>query len=118
MRPTARPRRRSSPTCTRSRNGDGFFNTGPSNTILANVTLPRVRASAFAINIFVIHTLGDAVSPPIIGYLKDIHSWELGFVLMAVVILLGGVLWLMGARYLARDTAVVEQDVTDVVEQT
>jgi MFS transporter, Spinster family, sphingosine-1-phosphate transporter len=94
-----------------------FFNTGPSNTILANVTLPRVRASAFAINIFVIHTLGDAVSPPIIGYLKDIHSWELGFVLMAMVILLGGVLWLMGARFLARDTAVVEQTMTELEAQ-
>ncbi len=36
-----------------------FFNTGPSNTALANVSLPAVRAMAFAANIFVIHALGD-----------------------------------------------------------
>jgi predicted MFS family arabinose efflux permease len=85
-----------------------FFNTGPSNTILANVTLPRVRASAFALNIFIIHTLGDAISPPIIGYLKDHYSFEAGFYLMAAVLLLGGILWLMGSRHLAADTAAVE----------
>src|SRR5437667_1224850 len=30
-----------------------FFNTGPTNTILANVTHPSLRAGAFALNIFV-----------------------------------------------------------------
>src|SRR5262249_37657846 len=44
-----------------------FFNTGPTNTILANVTHPAIRASAFALNILIIHALGDAVSPAIIG---------------------------------------------------
>src|SRR5207248_4299324 len=28
-----------------------FFNTGPTNTVLANVTHPSVRATAFALNI-------------------------------------------------------------------
>jgi len=37
-----------------------FFNTGPVNTILANVTHPSLRAAGFALNIFVIHALGDA----------------------------------------------------------
>src|SRR5207253_9166930 len=32
-----------------------FLNTGRSNTALANVSLPAVRATAFAVNIFVIH---------------------------------------------------------------
>ncbi|MDB5297987.1 MAG: transporter, partial [Phycisphaerales bacterium] len=44
-----------------------FFNTGPSNTALANVTHPSIRATAFAANIFVIHALGDAISPWVIG---------------------------------------------------
>src|SRR5262249_13231373 len=38
-----------------------FFNTGPTNTILANVTHPSIRASAFAINIFIIHLFGDVI---------------------------------------------------------
>ena len=44
-----------------------FFNTGPTNTILANVTHPLLRAPGFALNILVIHLLGDAVSPPIMA---------------------------------------------------
>ena len=34
-----------------------FFNTGPTNTVLANVTPPALCASAFALNIFIIHCL-------------------------------------------------------------
>ena len=44
-----------------------FFNTGPANAILANVVHPSMRATAFALNIFIIHVLGDALSPPLIG---------------------------------------------------
>src|SRR5262249_23140594 len=44
-----------------------FFNTGPTNTILANVTHPAVRSTAFAVNILIIHTFGDAISPVVMG---------------------------------------------------
>jgi MFS family permease len=83
-----------------------FFNTGPTNTILANVTHPAIRASAFAINIFVIHLLGDVISPPILGLLigKE-NRYELGFLVVGALVLLGGVLWLWGTRHLERDTA-------------
>jgi MFS family permease len=82
-----------------------FFNTGPSNTILANVTPPSVRASAFAVNILVIHALGDAISPPVIGWIADHYSMNLGFLFVGLMFLVGGVIWLLGARYLAADTA-------------
>lgn len=82
-----------------------FFNTGPSNTALANVTHPSVRATAFAVNIFVIHALGDAISPAIIGLVADRSNLQTGFLLVSVTILVGGLLWLWAARYLAADTA-------------
>lgn len=85
-----------------------FFNTGPSNTIIANVTMPRVRASAFALNIFIIHALGDAISPPIIGAIADRWNLEVGFMVVSAMMALGGLLWLWGAKYLAEDTAMVE----------
>jgi MFS family permease len=81
-----------------------FFNTGPTNTILANVTHPSVRASAFAINIFVIHALGDAISPTVIGFIAGFSSMDVGFVFVSLAVLVGGLFWLWGARYLARDT--------------
>jgi MFS family permease len=82
-----------------------FFNTGPTNTILANVTHPAVRASAFAINILVIHALGDVISPPILGVISGIWDMDTGFIVVSVMMLIGGLLWLWGARYLERDTA-------------
>ena len=82
-----------------------FFNTGPSNTILANVTHPSMRATGFALNILVIHTLGDAISPPVVGAIADRWSLTAGFVVVSAFMLLGGLLWLWGARYLERDTA-------------
>ena len=49
-----------------------FLNTGPLNTVIVNVTAPLLRARAFAVNIFIIHALGDAISPAMIGWLSDL----------------------------------------------
>jgi MFS family permease len=87
-----------------------FFNTGPSNTILANVTPPSVRATAFAVNILVIHALGDAISPPVIGWIADHYNMNTGFLFVGVMLLVGGVIWLWGARYLQRDTQLAEAE--------
>jgi MFS family permease len=82
-----------------------FFNTGPTNTILANVTHPSIRASGFALNILVIHLFGDATSPAIIGALSDLtHGLATGFIVVSLLMLVGGVLWIWGGRYLEEDT--------------
>ncbi|HSI37208.1 MAG TPA: MFS transporter [Tepidisphaeraceae bacterium] len=82
-----------------------FLNTGPSNTILANVTSPANRAQAFAVNIFVIHALGDAISPPILGQLVGKYSWNAALYLVVAVMVVASALWLWGAVYLKRDEA-------------
>ncbi len=86
-----------------------FFNTGPANTALANVTSPAMRATAFAINIFLIHAFGDALSPPLIGWVKTHTNWDTAFALVSLMMLLASALWFIAARYLGRDTAAVEQ---------
>lgn len=96
-----------------------FFNTGPSNTIIANVTHPSIRASAYAVNILVIHLLGDALSPTLIGAVLDATkstdlprgNATLAFSLVGVAFFVGGLLWLLGARHLDRDTKAVLQRV-------
>lgn len=81
-----------------------FFNTGPANTILANVTRSEIRATAFAVNILVIHMLGDVISPPLIGLTADVSSLHTAFLITSLMILVGGGLWVLGARYLDADT--------------
>ncbi len=83
-----------------------FFNTGPSNTILANVSHPSIRASAFALNILVIHALGDVISPLVIGAITDASGddMNLAFLVVSGMIFVGGLLWLWGTKYLEHDT--------------
>jgi MFS family permease len=64
-----------------------FLNTGPLNTVIVNVTCHDMRAMAFAANIFVIHALGDAISPTFIGFLSD--RWGLGNALLSTVVAIG-----------------------------
>jgi MFS transporter, Spinster family, sphingosine-1-phosphate transporter len=81
-----------------------FFNTGPTNTILANVVHPSMRASGFALNILIIHALGDAISPPLIGFISGKDRLDLGFMVVSLSMLLGGVFWLLGVKHLQGDT--------------
>lgn len=81
-----------------------FFNTGPTNTILANVTRPDIRAAAFAVNILIIHILGDVPSPPLMGWIADRYDHNASFIMVSVLVLVGGIMWLCGAKHLERDT--------------
>src|SRR5436190_799404 len=84
------------------------LNTGPSNTALANVSLPAVRATAFAGNIFVIHALGDVQAFWLLGYIGGHSNMRVAFLFLTGIILLPGVAWLIGVKYLPADTAAVE----------
>jgi MFS family permease len=81
-----------------------FFNTGPTNTVLANVTHPAVRSTAFALNIFIIHAFGDAVSPVVLGAINDHAGWDTTILVASTLILVSGLFWLWGAKYLQHDT--------------
>lgn len=49
-----------------------FLPMGPIAAALVALTRPQVRSMAFAVNIFIIHALGDAVSPMLIGRASDL----------------------------------------------
>src|SRR5438046_7895982 len=85
-----------------------FLNTGPSNTALANVSLPAVRATAFAVNILVIHALGDVQAFWLLGYIGGHTNMHVAFLFVSGVIFLSGLVWLMGVKYLTGDTAAVD----------
>ena len=82
-----------------------FFNTGPTNTILANVARTPLRAIGFAVNIFVIHALGDVISPVIVGLINDIYGdMYISFVVVGAMFLAASAFWFAGSFYLSRDT--------------
>jgi len=82
-----------------------FMNIGPANTAIANVTPTSMRATAFALNILLIHLFGDVPSPPIIGWIKDHSSWSLSFFAVSFAMLVAGLIWIFSMKALARDTA-------------
>lgn len=91
-----------------------FFNTGPSNTALANVAMPSVRATAFALNILVIHALGDAAAFPTIGFVAGHTNMNAAFLVVSAMMLIAGIVWLSAMKFLGHDTAIVENAVTEI----
>lgn len=64
-----------------------FLNMGPLNAAIVSVVPAGGRSMAFAANILVIHALGDAVSPTLIGAASD--RWGLRPALMGACLFLG-----------------------------
>jgi MFS family permease len=86
-----------------------FLNTGPSNTALANVSMPAVRATAFAVNILIIHCLGDVQANWMLGYIGGHTNIRVAFVFVSGIIFASGIAWLLGVKYLSADTERVER---------
>jgi len=102
------------------------FNFGPSNTILVNVTRPRLRAAAIAANLLLIHWLGDIPSIVLAGGVsrwtqegglaagpKEGLFW--GLMLMVPALALSGLFFCLGARYLRSDQEAVLREVRSQV---
>jgi MFS family permease len=86
-----------------------FVNTGPTNAILANVVHPVMRPAGFAVNILVMHVLGDVISPPIIGAVAGYWNMSVGFTVVSAFLAGGGLIWLWGGRHLQHDTEIAPQ---------
>ncbi len=72
--------------------------------LIHQVTRPRLRATAMAVYLLVVHILGNATAPAVIGWLSD-WSGNLrpGIVVAPLMALAGGVVALWGARFVGRD---------------
>ena len=85
-----------------------FLNTGPLNTVIINVSNPAVRAMAFAVNIFFIHALGDAVSPSILGWLSDQWGLRNALLITPGAMVLAGLFCFICGRFVVQDMAQAE----------
>lgn len=82
-----------------------FLNTGPLNAAIANVLPATLRARGFAVTTMVMHLLGDALSPWLIGVASDRVGLTAPTVATGVVLALSGVILLAGRGALERDVA-------------
>ena len=74
-----------------------FASTGPVNSAIVNQVPAHIRASAVALSIFGIHTLGDVPSPFLVGVIADARSLALGVLILPAAALAGGAIWCYAA---------------------
>ena len=75
-----------------------FLSTGPLNAAIVNAVPATVRATAIAVELFLIHALGDTPSPRLIGMVSDRTTLSTGLGLTLVSMLIATVLLFVGAR--------------------
>jgi MFS transporter, Spinster family, sphingosine-1-phosphate transporter len=76
-----------------------LLNTAPLNAAIINSVGAHIRATAIAVNLFVIHFLGDALSPWIIGKVSDRSSLEAGFISTVVATALSSAILFYGMKF-------------------
>lgn len=76
-----------------------LLNTAPLNAAILNSVGAHIRATAIAVNLFVIHFLGDALSPWLIGKVSDRSSLESGFVSTVIATALSSAILFYGMRF-------------------
>jgi MFS family permease len=76
-----------------------FLGTGPVNAATLNAVRPEIRATAMAGQLLIIHALGDAISPGIIGAVSDRSTLNLGLGSTLITMLLASVIFFLGSRY-------------------
>jgi MFS family permease len=80
-----------------------LIGTGPTNAALVNSVSASIRSTALAVNVFVIHLLGDAFSPALIGKLSDkTGSLQIAFWVAFAAAAISGLILLYGARFAPR----------------
>ena len=87
-----------------------LLNTAPLNAALVNSVSARIRATAVAANIFVIHILGDAISPTLMGYISDKTNLRTAFLAVTVAVAISAVVLFLGIRVSPELTGVNSRD--------
>ncbi len=76
-----------------------LLNTSPLNAAVINSVGAHIRATALAVNIFMIHILGDVPSPTLMGVVADKRSLQAAFVLPVVAMILSSAILFFGMKF-------------------
>ncbi len=76
-----------------------LLNTAPLNAAVINSVGAHIRATALAVNIFIIHLLGDVPSPAMMGWVADRRSLQAAFVLPVIAMGVSSAILFYGMRF-------------------
>jgi MFS family permease len=76
-----------------------LLNTAPLNAAVINSVGAHIRATALAVNIFIIHLLGDVPSPTMMGWVADRRSLEAAFVLPVIAMGISSAILFYGMKF-------------------
>jgi predicted MFS family arabinose efflux permease len=80
-----------------------FAHSGPYHAAIVEVNAVDLRSMAFALNIFIIHAFGDAVSPALIGMVSDASGLSFAILLSVLFLFFGGVTSILAGYYYKKD---------------
>jgi len=76
-----------------------LLNTAPLNAAVINSVGAHIRATALAVNIFIIHILGDVPSPTMMGWVADKRSLQAAFVLPIIAMGVSSAILFYGMKF-------------------
>jgi len=76
-----------------------LLNTAPLNAAVINSVGAHIRATALAVNIFIIHILGDVPSPTMMGWVADRRSMQTAFILPVVAMVISSAILFYGMKF-------------------
>ena len=76
-----------------------LLNTSPLNAAVMNSVSASIRATTIAVNIFIIHLLGDVPSPTMMGYVADHRSLQSAFILPVIAMVVSSAILFYGMKF-------------------
>ena len=76
-----------------------LLNTAPLNAAVINSVGANIRVTALAVNIFVIHILGDIPSPTMMGWVADKRSLQAAFILPVIAMGISSAILFYGMKF-------------------
>jgi sugar phosphate permease len=76
-----------------------FLNTAPLNAAVVNSVGASIRATSIAVNLFVIHLLGDVPSTTVIGKISDHSSLQTGFLAAVAAVIAAAAILFYGMKF-------------------
>ena len=76
-----------------------LLNTAPLNAAVINSVGAHIRATTLAVNIFIIHILGDVPSPTMMGWVADKRSLQAAFILPVIAMGISSAILFYGMKF-------------------